>query len=137
MVRRAIFVGSTVSIVGVYCYAMGRALPPLRTEPLTFLLLPMMVISGVVSLFLYPVLCRRRQRSSQALALYIGFVLSTVIYGGYLWVFIPDGTAWVILLALVAGHVYGLPLFLAVLLTYLLLGRLADPRGAFHDETHV
>jgi hypothetical protein len=27
MVRRAIFVGSTVSIVGVYCYAMGRARP--------------------------------------------------------------------------------------------------------------
>jgi len=128
-----LFAAMTSLMVGVYCYAMSRILPPLRDEPSTFLLLPMTVISGLVSLLIYGVLSRQRLRSTQALTLYVGFLLSLIAYGAYLWVFIPDGTAWLIILALVAGHLYGLPAFLAVLITHRvlthvgLLGAVRDP----------
>jgi hypothetical protein len=82
-VRPVIFVGLIVSLVGAYCCAMGRALPRSQNEPGTLLLLPWMVICDW-SLLLSPALCRQRQRSGQAVALYIGFVPSTVVYGGYL-----------------------------------------------------
>lgn len=108
-------------MVGVYCYLLGRALPPLRSEPVTFLLLPMTASSALVSLTLHPVLQRQHRRASQAVTLYAGFVLCVIVYGCYLWLAIPDGTPWLILLAVVAGHLYGLPLYGAVLVTYLLL----------------
>jgi hypothetical protein len=122
-VRWATFVALTVIMVGVYCYAAGRALPPLRNEPAGFLLLPMTVISGLVSLLLYPVLRRQRERSSRALALYVGFIVATVVYGGYLWVFIPDGSIGLVALAIIAGHLYGFPLLLAVMAASLLMNR--------------
>jgi hypothetical protein len=114
-------------MVGLYCYAMGRALPPLRNEPVTLLLLPMMVIAGVIALFLHPVLCCQPERSRQIHAFYIGFIMSIVIYGGYLWIFIPDGTMGLIILALVAGHLYGMPLFLAIVVVHLIMNRLVSP----------
>ena len=122
-VRWAAFVALTVIMVGAYCYVSGRALPPLRNEPASFLLLPMTVISGVVSLLLYPVLRRQRRRSSRALALYVGFLVVTMIYGGYLWVVIPDGSIGLVALAMIAGHLYGLPLLLAVMAASLLMNR--------------
>jgi len=72
-----------------------------------------MVIWGLVSLFLTAVVRRQRLRSGRTASLYIGFVPSTVVYGGYLWAVIPDGTAWSVFLALVAGQLYGFPLSLA------------------------
>ena len=121
-------------MVGAYCSIMSRALPPLRTEPPAFLLLPMTIISGAASLFLYPVLCRQRGRSIRAFTLYVGFVLTTLVYGIYLWIFIPDGTAWLIVLSLLAGHLYGLPLFFALLVTHLLMAPLVFPRAGGSDQ---
>ena len=126
------FAAATSLVVGVYCYAMSYMLPPLRDEPSTFLVIPMAVISGLVSLLIYGLLSRQHLRSTQTLTLYVGFLLSVIFYGVYLWVFIPDGTAWLITLALVAGHLYGLPAFLAVLMTHRLLIR-AGLLGAVRD----
>lgn len=89
----------------------------------------MMVIWGLVSLFLTAVVRRQRLRSGRTASLYIGFVPSTVVYGGYLWAVIPDGTAWSVFLALVAGQLYGFPLSLAVRGTHPLLSRLVVPRA--------
>ena len=131
--RGVIFVGTTAGLVALYCLAAGRALPPLRNEPATLLLVPMTVISGVVAALLYPWVRRQRQRSGRVAALYLGFALSTAIYGGYLWARVPDGTAWLILLAVLTGHMYGLPLFLALVAVHLAMARwilpLADDRS--------
>ena len=49
--------------------------------------------------------------------------LARRVWGIYLWWFIPYGSAGLIVLALLAGHMYGLPAFLAVLLASLLMDR--------------
>ena len=59
--------------------------------------------------------------------LYCGFVLISAIYGIYLWVLFPDGSIFSILVAIIGGHLYGWPVFLAVLLMQLLLDRLLYP----------
>src|SRR5437773_945686 len=109
------FVVLTTSIVSFYLLLAGRLLPPLRNEPESLLLLPMTVISGVMASLFYPVLHHQRSRSRLILGMYFAFVLSLILYGLYLWWFIPGGTAGLIALALVAGHMYGLPAFLALL----------------------
>jgi hypothetical protein len=118
-----IFAAMTSLVVGVYCYAMSHILPPLRDEPSRFLVIPMTVISGLVSLSIYGLLSRQHQRSTQTFTLYVAFLLSAIVYGVYLWAVIPDGTAGLIILALVAAHLYGLPAFLVVLMTHRLLIR--------------
>ena len=83
----------------------------------------MTAISGVMAALCYPVL-HKRGRSGRVLWMYLGFIVSLVIYGLYLWWLVPDGTVWLVLLALLAGHTYGLPPFLAVVLASLLLNRI-------------
>ncbi len=120
-VRWFSFVVLTTSIVSIYCWLAGRLLPPLRNEPESFLLLPMTVIAGALASLFYPVLHHQQSRSRRILGIYFGFVVSLVLYGLYLWWFIPGGGVGLILLALLAGHMYGLPAFLAVLLASLLI----------------
>jgi hypothetical protein len=119
-----LFVALTTSVVSVYCFVLGRALPPLRNEPASFLLLPVSAMSGIVAAVLYPVLLQQRSRAGRLLWMYLGFLILLVVYGLYLWRFIPDGTAGLIVLALVGGHLYGLPAFLTVLLATAVLDRI-------------
>lgn len=123
-VRWFSFVVLTTSIVGTYCWLAGRALPPLRNEPLSLLLLPMTAISGVMALLFYPILHRQRSRSGRGLWMYLAFVVSLVLYGLYLWWVIPDGTVGLLVLALLAGHLYGLPALLALLLASVVFDRI-------------
>jgi hypothetical protein len=125
--RAVSFVVLTTSIVSVYCFVMGRALPPLRNEPASFLLLPVSAICGIVASVLYPVLLRQRSRASRIRWMYMGFLIVLVLYGLYLWRFIPDGTAGLIVLALVAGHFYGVPALLTVLGATTVLDRILFP----------
>ena len=115
--RWLLFVGIITSMVGIYCHFGTRALPPLRSEPPSFLLIPMTVISGTVSVLVFPALCGMAGRSRRILVLYGGFLVTLVAYGLYLWVVVPGGTPWLILMALLAGHLYGIPLFFAILVT--------------------
>jgi len=94
----------------------------------------LMVITAVIAVFLYPILWRQSLRLDQdvrlfvrALTLYLGFVLIAAIYGVYLWILFPDGSIFSVLLAVVGGHLYGWPVFLAVLVTQLVFGRLLFP----------
>ena len=119
-----LFVALTTSVVSVYCFVLGRALPPLRNEPASFLLLPVSAMSGIVAAVLYPVLLQQRSRAGCLLWMYLGFLILLVAYGLYLWRFIPDGTAGLIVLALVGGHLYGLPALLTVLLATAVLDRI-------------
>ena len=121
------FVVLTTSIVTIYCFLMGRVLPPLRNEPASFLLLPMPTISGVVASLLYPVLLHQRSRASRVLWLYVGFLAVLVLYGLYLWWMIPNGTVGLIVPALLAGHLYGLPALLTFLLASSVMDRILFP----------
>jgi hypothetical protein len=118
-----LFVALTTSVVSVYGFVIGRALPPLRNEPASFLLLPVSAICGIAASVLYPVLLHQRSRVRRVLWMYVGFLLVLVVYGLYLWRVIPDGTAGLIVLALVAGHLYGLPALLTVFLATTILDR--------------
>jgi len=60
--------------------------------------------------------------------MYVAFLVSLVSYGLYLWWFIPDGTIGLIMLALLAGQMYGLPAFLAVLLASSVMDRILFTR---------
>ena len=116
--------------MGGYCLLLWRTLPPLRGEPASLLVLPITAIAGVVAFLLYPVLSHRPSRSSPLLALYGGFLIAMLVYGLYLWWVIPDGTAGMMVLALVAGHLYGAPVFGAVVLASSMLNRvLFQPTG--------
>jgi len=117
------FVALTVSIVATYCVLASRALPPLRNEPASLLVLPMAVISGAVASAFYPALARRETRSSRVVVMYGAFALALVVYGVYLWMVIPGGTITLIVTALVFGHLYGVPAFLLVVLASSMMGR--------------
>jgi len=125
--RGLIFVALNVFLVGFYCFALAGKVEPLKHEPTRYVMLPLMVITSVVSVFLYPRLLRQISRLTRALTLYFGFVFISGLYGVYVWVLFPDGSPWTVLVALIGGHLYGLPLFLAVLVTQLLTGRLLFP----------
>lgn len=133
-IRGLLFVTLNVFLVGFYCFAMSGKLEPLKFHPTRFVTLPLMVITAVIAVFLYPLLWRQSLRLDQdvrlfvrALTLYLGFVLIAAIYGVYLWILFPDGSIFSVLLAVVGGHLYGWPVFLAVLVTQLLFGRLLFP----------
>ena len=127
IIRVLIFAGVNVSVVGLYCWAMAGNLEPLKHHPEEFVTRPLMVITAVVSLFLYPLLRREESRVIRILLVYLGLVLVSVIYGVYLWYLFPDGNPFAVLVAVVGGHLYGWPVFLAVLLAQWLLGRLLQP----------
>ena len=117
------FVVLTTSIVTAYCTLAGCALPPLRNESASLLVLPMAVISGAVASAFYPALAHRETRSSRVIVMYGAFVLALVVYGVYLWMVIPGGTITLIVTALVLGHLYGVPAFLLVVLASSIMGR--------------
>src|SRR5215510_7343482 len=98
-VRWLSFVALTTLIVGTYCWLAGRVLPVLRNEPSSFLLLPMTAISGVIALLSCPVLHRQQSRFGRILWMYLGFLVSLVLYGLYLWWFIPGSSVGVIVLS--------------------------------------
>ena len=121
--RGLAFVGINVAAVGLYCHAMVGKLEPLKHEPEKFVIQPLMLITAMASVSLYPLVRRESSRVVQAVLLYFGFVLISAVYGVYLWSTFPDGSPWAILVAMIGGHVYGWPPFLAVFTTHLLLGR--------------
>lgn len=124
---RLVFVGLNVSLVGIYCGAMDGKLEPLKFHPTKFVTPPLIVITTVIAFLLYPLLARLGSRLPRAVMLYCGFVLISAIYGIYLWILFPDGSIFSILVAIIGGHLYGWPVFLAVLLMQLLLDRLLYP----------
>lgn len=130
IVRGVVFVGINVSVVGLYCQAMVGKLEPLKHHPEEFVIRPLMAITALVSLFLYPLLLRRRSRWIRGLVLYVGFVLISALYGGYLWFRFPDGPPWAVLLGVIGGHLYGFPPFLVIFLAHLALDRWLYPRAA-------
>ena len=122
-----VFVGLNVSIVGGYCYAMVGRLEPLKHEPERFVILPLMVITALVSLFLFPLLSRQRTRLHRGVMFYLGFVFIAAIYGVCLGFLFPDGSPWAVLLGVIAGHLYGWPPFLAIILVLFALDRWLFP----------
>jgi hypothetical protein len=127
-VRGLVFAGVNVSVVGLYCWAMAGKVEPLKFHSEEFVMRPLMVITAFVSLFVYPLVRREESRVIRILLVYVGLVLVSVIYGINLWYLFPDGSPFTVLVAVVGGHLYGWPVFLAVLPAHWLLGRLLFPR---------
>ena len=127
IVKGTVFVLLNVSVVGLYCLAMSGRLEPLKFEPLKFVTVPLMLLTAVVAVGLYPLLCRLRSRLFRSQLLYCGFVVISALYGVHLWIRFPDGSPWSVLVAVVGGHLYGWPPFLAVLLIQLSVGRWLFP----------
>ena len=122
-IRHAAFVAATMATVGIYCLLAARLLPPLRNEPASFLLLPVTFISGMAAAGIYPYLDRQASRRRRLMPMYTVYFLSLVAYGFYLWWVVPDGSPWLLLLAVTAGHLYGLPpLVVIAVLCWLLPG---------------
>jgi hypothetical protein len=107
--RRVLFVAVTMATVALYCVWAARLLPPLRNEPASFLLLPVTTIAGVAAAIVHPFLDRQSSRGRRLMPMYAVYFLSLAAYGSYLWWMVPDGTPWLMLLAVTAGHLYGLP----------------------------
>jgi len=124
--RRLVFVGVNVSVVGFYCYAMAGKLEPLKFHPVKFVILPLTVITALVSLFLFPLLGRQRTRLHRGVMLYLGFVSIAAIYGVYLGFLFPEGPR-AVLLGVIGGHLYGWPPFLAIILVLFALDRWLFP----------
>ena len=51
----------------------------------------MPIISGLVALLIYPSLQPPRSLFMRVIRLYLGFLITLVVYGCYLWWRIPDG----------------------------------------------
>jgi hypothetical protein len=122
--RLALFATMVASMVGVYVGVLGPRIPRHPLESTTRLLIPLMVISGLVALPIGAALRRQADRSAQARTIYVGFVLTCLGYGSFLWAFAPEGTPAFLLLALFAGHLLGLPLLIALLGVHFVLARL-------------
>ena len=129
-VRYGLFAVLLASMVGAYTAVVGPSLGRLRLESTSMLLVPLMTISGLVALPVYRALCRRSGPATQVLTLYGGFFATCAIYGCFMWAYGSDGTPWFVLLALVVGHVLGLPLFLLVLAAHLVLVRVGFYRAS-------
>lgn len=131
LARALVFVGLNGFIVWAYCNAMAGRLEPLKHHPEEFVTRPLMVITIVVSLALFPLLSGQRSRLIRGVLLYFGFVLISAIYGIYLGSRFPDATPLgAVLLTLVGGHLYGWPPFLAILLAQMALDRWLFPSRA-------
>ena len=113
----------TAALVGLYCWFTVQAIPFFRTEPPSFVLVPMPVISGLVGLLIYPSLQPPRSFFRRVIRLYLGFLITLVVYGCYLWWRIPDGSAWLIAGSLLSGHWLGVPPFLLIVAVYWLADR--------------
>ena len=118
------FAAMVASMVGFYTSVVGPALGRLELESTTRLLIPLTVISALVAVPVYAALCRDPRRPVQILTLYCGFVLTCLLYGGFMWSVGSDGTPVFLFTALLAGHILGMPLLLALLVAHLVLARL-------------
>lgn len=142
--RLVAFAAINAGIVGVASWALCRALPPLRDEPATLVVVPMLLITGLGSVLLHRVVRRLRNRAARALALWVAFEAALVVFGVYL--SISDGggspaqwarlhTRWtdyvdLIPAALFFGHFLGAPVLLLVGAADMLLSRWLTPRPA-------
>ena len=108
------FVALNGALASATCFVLWQGLPFLANEPGSLLFWPMTLISLVTFALLYPILKRQRSPWFRAPLFYLAFLASLVSYGGYLWLIVPHGTAMMIPLALVAGHLYGLPLLVVI-----------------------
>jgi len=122
--RPILFAALIASLVGVYTVVAGPAIPKFPLVSTKYLLIPMMVISGVLAFPAYAILSRHQSRSRQILTLYQGLVLTSMIYGAFGWMIFPDGHPMHIIVALLAGHFWGLPLLVALIPVHVVLARL-------------
>jgi hypothetical protein len=83
----------------------------------------MTVIAGVMASLFSGILRHQQSRSGRLLWMYLAFLVSLLFYGLYLWWAIPDGTVWLIVLALLAGHMYGWPALLAIFIASSVMDR--------------
>jgi hypothetical protein len=98
---------------------MSGRLEPLKHEPWTFVTGPLMVLTAVVSVLVFPLLVRQRGGAQRIAALYAAFLIIAILYGTYLGTIFPDATLLqAIPLALVGAHLYGWPVVLVLLLLY-------------------
>ena len=124
-IRWFAFGAITTALVAIYCWFAVRAIPFFRSEPPSFVLVPMPVISGLAALLIYPSLQPERSFFRRFIRLYLGFFITLVVYGCYLWWLIPDGNPWLIAGSLFTGHWLGLPPFLLLVALYWLTDRLS------------
>jgi hypothetical protein len=124
VLKYAFFAAMVATAVGVYTAVVGPSLGRLKLESTEKLLIPLMVISALVSLPTYAALRRDNRLPVQILTLYCGFVLTCLTYGGFMWFSGSDGTPMFLFTALFAGHFLGLPLLLMLVGVHLVLRRL-------------
>lgn len=122
-----LFVALNTAIAGGACVLLWRSLPALASEPAALFVVPMTVLTAVALALVYPIMRRRPALTARTGVLYGAFVAALVAYGVYLWWRVPDGTAMMIPVTLLAGHTYGLPMFGAIWLVQALLGRFFFP----------
>jgi hypothetical protein len=108
-IRYVLFVAVTMTTVGIYCLLAARLLPMLRNEPASFLLFPVTLISALAAAAIHPLLDRQSDRKRRLPPMYGIYFLSLVAYALYLWWAVPSGSIGLVLLVIVAGHLYGLP----------------------------
>jgi hypothetical protein len=128
MLKWIVFVCTMTAAADAYCYLLFDILRKLLSDPVRYFFIPITAIVLVVFAALYPVLQRRRRVLARILILYAGFVAANAAYGVYLWSTAAHGTALLIVLALVAAHLYGLPLLVSIVALDLMLSRLVFPR---------
>ena len=128
-IRWVAFGAFTAALVGTYCWFAVRAIPFFRTESPSFVLLPMPVISGLVALLIYPSLQPERSFFRRCIRLYLGFFITLVVYGCYLWWRIPDGAPLLIASSLITGHWLGVPPFLLIVALYWVASRIGRARA--------
>lgn len=116
------------AIVALLTWLLCRALPPLGDEPAIVALIPLPLLTVLVALPLHRLLRRLQSHVSRALALYGAFVVTLLLYGLYLGALEGYGSAaqharlhqqWTSYLSLVPaalllGHVFGMPVLVAV-----------------------
>jgi hypothetical protein len=124
LLKWVVFVVIMTAMVETYCYLLFDILRKLLDDPLRYFFAPMTTIVLVVFAVLYPVLQRRQRPLTRILLLYAGFIAANAAYGVYLWSAAAHGTALLVVLALVAAHLYGMPLLASIVVADLLLARL-------------
>lgn len=136
------FVIVNTSIVGTASWAICQALPPLRSEPLSVVVFPMIAIAFCGSAILHRVVLPMQSSAKRAGALYLGFLISLVVYGVYLSLFEGSGSVeqwnnlhqhWsdyvsLIPLSLIMGHFVGGPVLLLLGLVNKVLSPVLTPR---------
>ena len=136
------FVLVNTAIVGAASWALCRCLPPLRDEPPSLVLLPMIGITLVGSAALHAVVRRLRGSLARAAALYVAFFGALVVFGVHLSLYDGSGSpeqwarlhqsGWdyvrLIPASLIFGHVFGAPVLLVVGLADKLLSPVLTPR---------